>query len=68
MKAGEKPFANPRNAAAGSIRIQKNRDIEDRRLSFMAYAIVLSEDTGASGEFQLRPSFQVSTVLWFCWV
>jgi NAD-dependent DNA ligase len=54
VKAGEKPFANPRNAAAGSIRILKNRDAENRCLSFMAYAIVSAGRTVATGEVLLR--------------
>lgn len=62
VQAGEKPFANPRNAAAGSIRILKNRETDDRRLSFMAYAIVSAEDTVAASETLPR------TVMKFCLV
>lgn len=49
VKGGEKPFANPRNATAGSMRILKNRDGDDRRLSFMAYAILSPEDNVSAG-------------------
>lgn len=61
IKAGEKPFANPRNAAAGSIRILKNRDAENRCLSFMAYAIVSAGGTVATG---VETSVQLAETQW----
>ncbi len=41
--AGEKEFANPRNAAAGSIRLLDPRQASDRRLSIWCYQVARAE-------------------------
>jgi len=65
---GEEPFANPRNATAGAIRLLDPRESARRRLSFFAYQIPRSEghrlkrhsealDTLASWGFAVNPGW-----------
>lgn len=38
-EAGEEPFANPRNAASGSMKLKDPREVAKRQLSFVAYGV-----------------------------
>ncbi len=53
QKAGEPLFANPRNAAAGSLRQLDPRVTAERPLEFMAYTVASSETQFLSGQWEI---------------
>ena len=50
-EAGGRAFANPRNAAAGTLKRKDPREVAARRLAFLAYSV--GEAVGFDGETQL---------------
>ncbi len=46
LEEGLTPFANPRNAAAGSLRLQDPREVAKKRLDAFVYQITFAEGSG----------------------
>jgi len=57
-EAGDKPFANPRNAAAGSLRQLDPAITAGRRLSLFVYAVGESSETLAASHWDLLERFK----------
>ena len=52
IQAGEKPFVNPRNAAAGSLRQLDSKIAAARPLAFYCYAVGIFEGELANSQYQ----------------
>jgi DNA ligase (NAD+) len=57
-KAGEQPFANPRNATAGSLKLLDSRITAKRNLSFFAYATGEVSQPLADNHYQTLQKFK----------
>ena len=49
---GEDPFANPRNAASGSLKLQDSRECARRKLQFCPYFLMLPGSEASSSGFE----------------
>lgn len=59
IEEGEEPFANPRNAAAGSLRQLDPNITRSRELAFYAYGVGLTQPTLARSQTELYEKLQV---------
>jgi len=48
--AGDEPFANPRNAASGSLKLQDSAECARRKLMFCMYFMMLPDDSPAASQ------------------
>ena len=53
---GEEPFANPRNAASGSLKLQNSAECAKRKLRFCPYFIMLPPDQSNNSQFSILNS------------
>lgn len=53
QKASNEPFANPRNAAAGSIKLKYSKDTAKRHLNALLYGIGFSKENEFSSHYEI---------------
>jgi DNA ligase (NAD+) len=51
-EAGEERYANPRNLAAGTVKLLDAREVAERRLEIVLYGVGACEPAGAGGDTQ----------------
>ena len=54
QEAGEKPFANPRNATAGSLKMLDSKEVARRPLHYFAYELIADNWAGTTQEERLK--------------
>lgn len=54
---GETPFANPRNAASGSLKLQDSHECARRRLEFCMYFMMLPPGTSVAAESSMQTHY-----------
>lgn len=58
VENGEEPFANPRNAAAGSLKLKYSREVAKRRLRSFLYGVGYFEEGAFSSQYELLQFLQ----------
>ncbi len=57
IKDGKEPFANPRNAAAGTVRQLDSRKVADKPLDIFFYQVLKIKDNGFASHWQALEQF-----------